>query len=248
MLRSARSAVAMSAAALATSLVVAACGGGATPSPSGASAAPSGASAAPSGAASTEPSPGASAAPSSGAASAAPSIDVAGAAQALEDIDSYRMTITSGAGTFEAIVIRQPEPARQITITNDSETTRIVIVGDQAWLDDGSGSYTQVPAAMVGAFTSMFDPLLLVSSAEGWTGGWATVGTEEKNGVQARHLHIDSSTTGALVPDFPSGGSVDIWVADEGYLVAWQATGFGEDVTIDISNVNDPENKVEAPG
>jgi hypothetical protein len=229
-------------------LAVAACGGGSTPSPSGAaSGAPSSSPAASAGAsAAASASP--SAAASSGTASAAPSIDVTGAAEALQDIDSYKMTISSDAGSFEAVVIRQPEPARAITITNGSDVTRIVIIGDKAWLDEGSGSYTEVPAAMVTAFTGMFDPLLLVGSADAWSSGWAVVGTEEKNGVQARHLHVDSTTLGGAVTGFPAGASVDIWVAEAGYLVAWETSGLGADSKIQISNVNDPTNKVEAPG
>jgi len=219
---------------LTMTLAVAACGSSATPVPSTA--------------ASAEPSSGgASAEPSSGGASAGPSFDATGAAQALENIDSYKMTITSDAGTFEAVVIRQPQPARAITISDGSSVTRIVIIGDQAWLDDGSGSYTEVPSAMVGAFTGLFDPLLLVGAADSWSSGWAVVGTEEKNGVQARHLHLDSTTLGAGISGFPAGGAVDIWVAEAGYLVAWETTGLGADSSIDVSNVNDPANKVEAP-
>lgn len=235
------------AASLAVVLAVAACGGGSTPAPS------SGASGAPSTEPSAEPSTGASAQPSaepsSGGASAAPSIDVGGAAAALEDIDSYRMKISSDAGTFEALVIRKPEPAaREITITNGTDVTKMIIIGEQAWLAEGDGGYTEVPAAMVGGLTGMFDPLLLVGVAEGWGSGWALVGTEEKNGVQARHLRIDDSTIGAAIAGFPAGAAVDIWVAEDGYLVAWESTGLGADTTIDISNVNDPANKVEAPG
>ncbi len=227
---------------LAVVLIVAACGGGSTPAPSGSATAPSSG-------ASIEPSPstgGASVEPSTGA-SPAPSIDVTGAARALESIDSYRMKITSSSGSFEAIVIRKPAPARQITITNGDTVTRIIIIGDKAWLDDGSGSYAEVPSAMVSAFTGMFDPLLLVGVAQGWGGGWADVGTDEKNGVQARHLHIDSTTLGGTIAGFPAGAAVDIWIAEDGYLVAWETTGLGNDSTIDVSNVNDPANKVEAP-
>jgi hypothetical protein len=230
---------------LSFALAVAACGSSSTPAPSGAASAEPSAMASPASAAPS--SAGASAEPSSAGASAAPSLDVTGAAEALQNIDSYKMTITSDAGSFEAVVIRQPEPAREITITDGSTTTRIVIIGDQAWLDDGSGSYTNVPAAMVGAFTGMFDPLLLVGAADAWSSGWALVGTEDKNGVQARHLHVDATTLGAAVAGFPPGATVDIWVAEAGYLVAWETTGLGADSSIQISNVNDPANKVEAP-
>jgi len=48
----------------------------------------------------------------------------------------------------------------------------------------------------------------------------------------------------------PPGASVDIWVADAGYLVAWEMSGFPDDANfaIEVTNVNDPSNKVERPG
>jgi hypothetical protein len=225
-----------------------ACGGSASPSPSGAASSGPSASAPASSAPSASPaaSSAASAEPSS-AASALPSIDVGGSLGALEGIDSYRISITSGPGTYEATVIVRPEPARAITVTSGGSTTRIVIIGQQAWLDTGGGTYSEVPAAMTTAFTSMFDPLLLLGSADSYAGGWTSVGEEEKNGVQARHLHVDGTTLGGIA-GFPAGASVDVWVAtDGGYLVAWETSGFPAETTIDISNVNDPANVVEAP-
>ncbi len=47
----------------------------------------------------------------------------------------------------------------------------------------------------------------------------------------------------------PAGAAVDVWVADAGYLVAWEMTGFPNDANfaIEVTNVNDSSNKVEKP-
>ena len=39
------------------------------------------------------------------------------------------------------------------------------------------------------------------------------------------------------------------WVADAGYLVAWEMTGFPNDAdfVIEVTNVNDSSNKVDKP-
>jgi hypothetical protein len=95
----------------------------------------------------------------------------------------------------------------------------------------------------------MFDPTLLVGAFSGpaLAAGAANQGTETKNGVQATHYHIDS-TTGAGLAGIPAGATVDLWIADKGYLVALEAKGTsGGDFSIQVTNVDDPANKVVAP-
>ena len=96
-----------------------------------------------------------------------------------------------------------------------------------------------------------FDPAMMLGAYAGidWGGAAADQGTEEKNGVQARHLKIDPTTMVGLAAAMPAGASIDIWVADAGYLVAWEMSGFeeGQDMSIQVTGVNDPANKVEAP-
>jgi hypothetical protein len=97
-----------------------------------------------------------------------------------------------------------------------------------------------------------FDPTALVGAyAHLDLAGSATdQGTELKNGINTRHLRIDSTTLVGAAAGLPAGASVDIWVADQGYVVAFETTGLsgGADVSIEITGVNDPANKVEAPG
>jgi hypothetical protein len=72
---------------------------------------------------------------------------------------------------------------------------------------------------------------------------------EEKNGVQAHHVRIDSTSLLGATGAMPAGSAIDIWVADAGYLVGWEMTGFPDnaDFVIEVTNVNDPSNTVEKP-
>ncbi len=46
----------------------------------------------------------------------------------------------------------------------------------------------------------------------------------------------------------PAGASIDLWIADEGYLVAIEASGFPQaDFAIQVTGIDDPANKVERP-
>lgn len=75
------------------------------------------------------------------------------------------------------------------------------------------------------------------------------MGTEQKNGISSKHYHIDLSTLVGGFSGVPAGASIDIWIADEGYLVAWESkgSGTGADTSIQVTGVDDPANKVERP-
>ena len=53
---------------------------------------------------------------------------------------------------------------------------------------------------------------------------------------------------GAGFSGLPSGAAIDTWISDEGFLVGLEASGFpGGDMSIQVSNVDDPANKVDRP-
>ena len=237
-------------------LAVAACGGstpsqGATPSAAGASATT---------AASTAPSTGATPPPASSGPTPAASIDLSGAANALADVSRYKFTVTTtggdNPGTATFIVVREPVLARSFEGSFGGQTTRIIIIGTDVWMDAGSGQYMKniVPLAVAEGLMSAFDPATLFLGIGMWMGmgGLNQVGTEEKNGVQAIHYHLDKTT-------IPPGASidpdtqVDLWVAaDGGYLVSMRTTGLTDpgsptSIAMDISNIDDPNLVVTAP-
>lgn len=227
-------------------IAIAACGG-TTTSPSATSG--SGASSAPTTAPATA-TPAASSATASAAPSfpiAIPSFDIGQLTAGLENVDSYKVSISvNGEEQIKGIVVTKPELARDYTL---KDGTRVVVIGDKAWMAQAGGTLTSVPGALVTGMFAAFDPTLLVGAFSGpqWAASSLDQGKEQKNGVEATHYHIDS-TTAAGMTSFPSGGNVDLWVSDEGILVALEATGFPSgDLSIQVTAIDDPANKVETP-
>ncbi|HEY8870481.1 MAG TPA: hypothetical protein VIM30_13985 [Candidatus Limnocylindrales bacterium] len=255
-----------SVAVLATAVMLAACAGTASPNPS--TGAPAGsfveASAAPV----------ASENAAASAAAPAASVDVSNAGQALSNLTSYKVTITTTTGTSttfsaESVVIRKPTPASSFTETGGTSSFRVVTIGPDIWVDSGTGKYVKNPpgmsAATVAAMTNAFDPgTFLQSLAKSFPIAAVPVqGIEQKNGVSAAHLHADSSTAlPAGSSPLPSGATVDVWIATDGnYLVALEAkglpaaatpgasaaTGATSDFTIQVTNINDASLTVSPP-
>ena len=221
---------------------VTACGGAAAtttpgaPTPTPAAATPAGG----------EPTPTApdGALPSIGA---IPSFDISQLASGLENHDSYKATLSiGGTPSYETTVVTKPVVSRDIKL-NDG--THIVVIGDEAWAGQGDGPLSPMPAALATQLYAAFDPTILFRgfSGPGWAESSVDKGTEQKNGQDTHHYHIDSTTAATGFSGIPPGASIDAWVADEGYLVALVATGFGQDLDIQVTNIDDPANKVEKP-
>lgn len=228
------------AAALTISAVTfAACGGGATatalPTP-----APT-----PAATPATEATP--SATPTPPGVGALPSFDLSALVDNLEGVDSYRIAITrDGTAVYSATVVTRPVLSRDVT-TDDG--TRIVVIGDEAWI--GQGDVLQpAPPEMATPMLAAFDPMLLMGAfaSPGAMVGATEVGTEEKNGVQARRFRVDADSMVGAMASMPPGSAIEMWVADAGYLVSLSVSGTGEGAfTMDVTNVNDPSNVVERP-
>jgi len=233
---------AIAAALTIVALTIVACGGSTTSSsaPSGgASAAPTQApeSAAPSTAAAT---------PEASTAIALPSFDLSGLVSGLDNVDSYRLTIVSDGETqYEGVVITNPEPARDVTMGD----TRFVVIGDEVWMGSGS-DLAPAPAEMATAMLAAFDPAMLVAAfaQPGAMFGANELGNEEKNGVQAQHYRVEGSSLVGTLASMPPNAAIDVWIANDGYLVSLSVTGMdGGDFSIDVTDVNDPANVVQRP-
>jgi len=236
-------------------LALAACGGGtatatATPTPD--------ANATPTAAAATEtatPAPDATPtgeAPSAPPIGAVPSFDLIGLTEHLANVDSYRTSfVVDGVEKYSSIVITKPEVRRAITFVDGGQTTTIIVIGDKSWVKSGDQTAFQaMPSELSTAMLAAFDPSVIVGAFSQIDWGQAAVdqGAEQKNGVSTHHYTIDpASVTGTLA--MPAGASIDTWIADEGYLVAWESTGFAgaQNVSIQVTNVDDPANVVEEP-
>ncbi len=185
---------------------------------------------------------------------ALPTFDLGALAGGLPGVDSYRTSFSvGGVEQYQSVVVKQPVLSKAITVLDGGEiSTRFVIIGDEAWTADGAdGAFESIPAQFASTMLVAFDPALMLGAyaAVDWAEGASDQGTEEKNGIQARHVRIDPTTLVAVAAQMPAGSAIDVWVADAGYLVAWQMTGFPEDAnfSIQVTSVNDPANKVERP-
>jgi hypothetical protein len=218
---------------LAASAVVAACGGAAATTTPGAPTPAGGAPTAPDGVV-----------PSIGA---IPSFDLGQLASGLENHDSYKATLSvGGTPSYETTVVTKPVVSRDIKL---KDGTRIVVIGDEAWAGQGDGPLRSMPTALATQLYAAFDPTILFRgfSGPGWAESAVDKGAEQKNGQDTHHYHIDSTTAANGFNGIPAGASVDAWIADEGYLVSLIATGFGQDLDIEVTNIDDPANKVEKP-
>ena len=141
----------------------------------------------------------------------------------------------------------KPVAARDVTLSG----TRIVVIGSEAWVAQGGGALTSVPSSMATGLFAAYDPTLLVGAFSGavWAQNSLDKGVEQKNGTSAHHYHIDSTTLVGGFAGLPAGAVIDTWIADAGYLVAFEMTGTpaSGNVSIEITNVNDPANKVDRP-
>ncbi len=224
-------------------LLLAACGGGTASGPASTGGTSSATAAA-------APSTGvvATGAPEESLPFAIPSFDIGELTKGLDNVDSYRVSASvGGVEQYSGVVVTKPVLSRDITISGG---TRIVVIGDEAWVAQGSEPLKSVPSQLATTMFAAFDPTLMVGMFSGpqWAQSSIDKGTEQKNGVSAKHMLIDSSTAGVALAGLPPGASIDLWIADEGYLVAWESKGTtGGDISIQVTGVDDPANKVDRP-
>jgi hypothetical protein len=228
-------------------LVLAACSGSTASGAPGATSG-SGTSAAPIAATPTPAATGGQSSAGPSSAIAIPSFDIGQLTAGLANVDSYRVSVTlKGEEQYTGVVVTKPVLSRDVMIGGK---TRIVVIGDEAWMGDEGASLTAVPGGLATQMFAAYDPTLLVGafSGPGWAQSSLDQGTEEKNGVTAKHYHIDPTTVAGGFAGVPAGASIDVWIADAGYLVALDAKGFPNgDMSIQVSGVDDPANQVERP-
>ena len=193
------------------------------------------------------------------------------AANALADLDSYRVAIVStglvpssspnGTVTMTSTLVQGDAPAAKFTIVgvDGLEGGRLdaVVIGDEAWLRPGGERWIQSPGGAAdfdAAFTAL-SPIELASGFESLASAILKIGPETKNGIRATHFQAASDEDAAQAAGL-STGSADLWLAEDGgYLVAlavdgtWDIDGTATPMTlrIDVSHVNDPANEVAPP-
>jgi hypothetical protein len=186
---------------------------------------------------------------------------VADAVSKLSDIKSFRFTMTMKGGSYGSllgsepmtgIIVSSPEKASDVTVMG-IETIEVggktYIKMGTTWIEskDSSSSSTAdslSPEKMLGAYVG-----------PSMASGYKAAGDEQKNGVATVHYSGDASMMseyGSLLGVTGGTWSADVWIAkDGGYPVSVKiaASGGSSDFefSMDITNVNDPANKVVAP-
>ena len=143
-------------------------------------------------------------------------------------------------------MVTKPVVSRDIVL---KDGTHIVVIGDEAWAGQGGGPLAvRADGARRPSSTPRSTRRVLFKGFSGpeWAASAVDKGTEQKNGQNTHHYHIDSTTAANGFSGIPAGASIDTWIADEGYLVSLVATGFGQDLDIEVTNIDDPANKVES--
>ena len=201
-------------------------------------------------------------------------VDLIGAADALADLDSYRVAVVSrglvpssaadGLVTMTSTLIQGDHPAAAFTMTGvdgleglADGPLQAIVIGDEAWLRSGTGRWAKTPGGAAdfdAAFTSL-SPTELVSGFESLAPAFVKVGPETKNGRPTTHYRADATDPVALDAGLTAGG-VDVWLgSDAGELIGIVADGSVDvdgTVTsvylrIDVTHINDPANRVRPP-
>jgi hypothetical protein len=249
--------------AIAALLAVAACGGSSA-SQAPASVAPSTAPVAstPASPDVSQPSPDVSQ-PSAEASQAATGDDggLDGAAAKLSSIDSFKFAMTMKGGTFGSMLGTEPITG---TVTTNPKAAQMSLMGMQiievngkSWVNLGS-AWTESTDSSSTSLADSFSPEKMFGSTLSGpaAAGYKAVGEEQKNGVTALHYTADASLLGTYASlfgvDAGATWSADVWVAkDGGYPVSMSVLASGGtekfEMTFDITDINNPSNKVESP-
>jgi hypothetical protein len=199
---------------------------------------------------------------------AAEELDFKASAAAFAKVNSYQFTVLLSTGTAPSakiagvVVLR---PSRSVTFTmsggTSSETTTYTVIGERAWMESTSSSsgLVELTAADANAIFAGWEPSHLIDTSFATKGSvYKRVGKEQRNGVAVIHYTASPATVAKNSAPYGKGGrwSADLWVAARGgYVISSVAEALSADVSIpgyrvalDLTHVDDPANKVAAPG
>jgi hypothetical protein len=248
-------------------MAVAACGGSAatvTPSPTATTAAT------PEPVDTPEPSVAPSESPTASASGDGP--DLEGATSALEAIKKYEIALTmsgmmpvaEGATEIQMSgLVDQDNDAYQFELNGFAQlgagTVRFVVIGNDAWIDLGTGTYISQPGGGVAAdqMRDSLSPATLLGQFP--TSGYELfrVGEEDRNGIATTHYHASAADTPTLATSIGEDGVMDFWISNEGgYLVSMEMDGEMDvdgsgakpvTMSIDLSRINDETISIQPP-
>lgn len=203
----------------------------------------------------------------------ASALSLVGAADALADLESYRITVATrglvpaatpgGAVVMTSTLVQGAEPAARFVLTGadglGGGRLEAIVIGDRAWLREGDRAWRTSPGGAAdfdATFTTM-SPSELAQTFEGLGPALIRTGPERRNGTGSDHFHADATDDAVRATGLVEG-SIDLWRATSGgFLVGLVVDGSWLDdegtarrtvLRIDVARVNDPANDVRPPG
>ena len=166
---------------------------------------------------------------------AIPSFDLGALTGGIPGVDSYRTSpARTASSSTRTVVVTKPELSQGHHDLQRGRHRRfaVIVIGDEAWAGAGSGRRLHVGPGAAGErrCSLAFDPTLMLG------------GLRDLNGARrppTRHRGQERRA-GASLPDrsdddrrdrllrMPAGAAIDVWVAEAGYLVSWEMSGFKE--------------------
>jgi hypothetical protein len=195
--------------------------------------------------------------------------DLGGAFGDLSGVNSYKFTMSLSGGPFSSLIPPLGgtgsssgtslsgtvvlKPARALDVTVDG--VHVIEIGGKDYVDyDNSGSFIVSPMQGSGMVASYLPDQLWGSLfGVGGVNGYDLVGPEQKDGVATVHYRANDATLGTIGKLYGAGNwSADVWVAAGGgspvsVLIENGTGSSAARFELDVTNVNDPANKVSAP-
>jgi hypothetical protein len=181
----------------------------------------------------------------------------------LNKLDSYKFswsivgsdsseTASSGGGT-SGTVINKPTKATLI----DFSGTQYITIADQQWMSEDSGA-SWIASPVLVPLDAFLPTQNYVAYFDAYATTYKQVGTDNKNGIDCLHFQGDLTALAGVLSNFGvvTNMQADLWVAKDGsypvkglfsYSVAAGGSSGAIGYSFDITNVNDPANKVEKP-
>ena len=197
--------------------------------------------------------------------------DFADAANALADLDSYRVDVTTtglvpafapgGTVTMTSTLIQGDHSAASFVMSgvDGFALGRLegVVIDDEAWLKEGDAGWRKSPggAADFDAAYNAVSPIDLAAGFDGLSPSLKVIGAEKHNGVATQHTRVVATDDGAATAGL-SAGSADLWIAvNGGELVGldlagtWNVDGTDTPVTlrIEVTRIDSRSNVVKPP-
>jgi hypothetical protein len=219
--------------------------------------------------------PGATANPGTTAKGGNGGSSLSGASDAFANISSFKFSMTLAGGTYGSMlsmfggasatgdvpftmsgtITLKPVKAADITMG----AFHIIEIDGYDYVDMGMGTFFKTAVNGSSSMADSFSPETMFSStvSSSSSSDYTKVGTDTRNGVRADHYQATAaalSSMGSSLGVANATWSSDVWIAvDGGYPVSMSVMAYAADKTLayqmlfDLSNINDPGNKVTVP-